>query len=74
MPRCFVYANGLVHCSVCVNHNMTISTIEDVVNDENPTGTENRWHVDNAPTFADGSPNPHPCEREPFRLHYLMVC
>lgn len=70
-----IYAAGLVHCSVCVPKDFPISEIEANVNAANPTGLSHGWKVDDAPTFADGAGNPHPCEQfAATRMHYLMVC
>lgn len=70
-----VYSNGIVHCSVCVPKEMSREEIERLVNLENPSGTMDGWQIDEAPTFAAGSPNPGPCDKFPAeRLHYLMVC
>lgn len=74
MPLSYVYANGCVHCSVCVPKDLPIKEIESVVNSENPTGLDHGWKVDDAPSFATGESNPHPCEQDQTRMHYLMVC
>ena len=70
-----IYTSGLVHCSVCVEKDLSREEIERQVNAMNPTGLSHGWKVDDAPAFSEGSANPHPCEDEPAtRLHYLMVC
>lgn len=74
MPFSYVYATGLVCCSVCVPNHFTAEEIEDVVNQENPTGISSRWKVSTDPTFKEGKPNPCPCEKDPDRMHCLMNC
>ena len=74
MTDLLIYSNGFVHCSICVPEGMSVTEIESEVNLQNPSGTMNGWKVDAAPTFRGGAANPHPCERSPSRLHYLMVC
>ena len=69
-----IYANGIVHCSVCTNIKDE-KRIEQLVNQHNPTGLSYGWHIDSAPKFATGQPNPCSCDRNPkTHKHYLMVC
>jgi hypothetical protein len=69
-----IYSNGIVHCSVCVEKDLSREEIEAQVNAANPAGTTHGWKIDEEP-FAEGAANPHPCEDAPEeRLHYLMVC
>jgi hypothetical protein len=64
---------GIVHCSVCVPKGMTKKQIEEAVNILNPTGTSTKWEIDEN-SFNDGSKNPHICESDKNKKHYLMVC
>jgi hypothetical protein len=66
-----IYSNGLVHCSVCAPIDMDREAVTDAVNAQHPTGVT-PWHISDEP-FADGSPNPSPCNSGPG-LHYLFVC
>lgn len=69
-----VYANGLVHCSICTNVKSK-KRIEELVNLKNPTGLNHKWKVDMTQHFATGQTNPCPCERKSTtHKHYLMVC
>lgn len=68
-----VYAGGVVCCSVCVPREMPREQVETEVSEENPTGLDHGWKISDEP-FSDEQPNPHPCERDAERLHYLMVC
>lgn len=68
-----VYANGIVHCSVCTNVRGK-KKIEVLVNMKNPTGIYSRWRI-SKDKFRDGSSNPCPCEKNPkTHKHYLMEC
>lgn len=70
----YVYASGLVHMSVCVPVTMSRDQVAETASEVNPTGITSQWAVSGEP-FADGSPNPCPCDTEPDdRRHYLLVC
>lgn len=69
-----IYANGIVHCSVCTNVKSR-KRIEELTNLKNPTGISSRWEISTDKTFCGGEPNPCPCERKPkTHKHYLMEC
>lgn len=68
-----IYASGIVACSVCVPHDMPREEIERLVNMESPTGISSRWAIAED-SFADGAENPHECELDTSRLHYLLHC
>jgi hypothetical protein len=71
----YVYALGLVHCSACAPVTMAADQIATAVNLKHPTGISSRWQVSDDPEFAQGAPNPAPCDQEPeARRHWLMVC
>ena len=73
-PLVIIYADGVAHCSVCAEKNLSRQQIEAEVNALSPTGLSGGWKIDEA-RFAGGEANPHPCEDAPDeRLHYLMVC
>lgn len=75
LEQAVVYANGLVHCSVCVPASWDTAKVESVINVINPTGIHSRWSVSGDSTFKDGKPNPCSCNNQPStRKHYLMVC
>lgn len=74
LPRINVYAPiGLCHASVCVEKDTPRAEIESYVNTAHPTGIRSPWSISEE-KFADGSPNPRPCDLIPTRLHYLLVC
>ena len=70
----FVYAKGLIYCSVCAQEEMPCSEIERITNLINPTGVH-PWII-SSENFNDGSINPNKCEKYPNekRLHYLLNC
>ena len=71
----YIYAHGLVACSACAPLAMTPEEIAAAVNAGNPTGISSPWRVSGEPEFAQGQPNPAPCDQEPdVRRHWLMEC
>lgn len=70
----FVYASGIVFCSVCAPENMSRSEVERLVNMQNPSGVT-PWKISEE-RFATGEENPHKCEKydQEKRLHYLLNC
>lgn len=68
-----VYAYGIVHLSVCVPAEMTQENIVEEVNKEHPTGISHGWEI-SSESFKTGEANPHICEKDNLRKHYLMVC
>lgn len=67
-----IYAKGLCACSVCSS--LSLDDTVDRVNMENPTGISSQWRI-STDGFADGSDNPHPCEKYPeTHKHYLFKC
>jgi len=68
-----IYRMGIVHCSVCVPKEMTREEIVAAVNNKAPTGISNGWLI-HEDKFRTGEENPHTCEVNSSRLHYLMVC
>jgi hypothetical protein len=70
----YVYAHGLVHVSACAPVAMTHDQVAAAVNSQHPTGISSSWVVSDEP-FADGTPNPVPCDQDPDgRRHYLLYC
>lgn len=65
---------GLVYLTICAPNAASISEIEATANWKHPTGIESTWQLSDDPTFANGMPNPCPCERTPGRTHYLLNC
>lgn len=72
--RVLVYSEGILRCSVCVADDATSQEIELAVSDLNPTGLAHGWQISKEAVFATGESNPHPCEKEPGRTHWLMEC
>lgn len=73
MSQIYIYANGLVCCSVCAPADMAIEEVTQLVNEQNPTGIH-PWHLSADVTFANGEPMPKPCELNGQRVHYLFNC
>ncbi|MDQ5821949.1 MAG: hypothetical protein M3540_10960 [Actinomycetota bacterium] len=67
------YTVGLCAMSVCAKNEVDRSDIEAHANREHPTGISSRWEITDEP-FADGTPNPTPCNQESSRSHYLLHC
>jgi hypothetical protein len=68
-----IYAKGFVHLSVCAPKSMQREVVEARVNAKHPTGLDHGWKVSENP-FRDGTPNPGPCNDDPDRQHWLLVC
>ena len=68
-----IYSYGIVYCSVCVQKDVPPAQIEKDVNAEHPTGIHSSWKIAKE-NFRSGEANPHQCEHEEDRLHYLLVC
>ena len=68
-----IYSSGLCYCSVCAPVEATRGTIEADVNFQNPTGLDSQWKIADEP-FSCGGDNPHVCESDPNRQHWLLVC
>lgn len=73
MAKVVVYSSGICMASVCAEKGMTPQQVEDEVNIVNPTGISSRWRISDD-AFREGADNPHPCDKEPDRLHYLLSC
>lgn len=71
--RVYLYAHGLVYTSACAPAAMPPEQVEAAVNIESPTGISSCWSLADEP-FADGTPNPGPCDQGPDRRHYLLSC
>lgn len=67
-----IYANGIVHCSVCAPGDMPVEDVEREVNAINMSGVS-PWKVSKE-RFNGGEDNPHTCEKDSGKKHYLMVC
>lgn len=68
-----VYVHGLVYASVCAAADVPAEKVAATVNVTHPTGIAPQWHIASEP-FADGSPNPNPCEQDGSRVHWLLSC
>jgi hypothetical protein len=66
------YAVGLVSASVCTDLPLDEATAW--LNEQYPTGLRHGWTPAEEATFADGRPQPGPCESAPARTHYLFHC
>lgn len=72
-PDVTVYKMGLVYASVCAKKALTKSEVDEAMNRMEPSGIDSAWQVAGEP-FRTGEPNPCPCNQDPSRLHYLLVC
>lgn len=68
-----VYSAGICFASVCAPVGMTLAEIERLANLQVPTGV-GPWRKSHDEAFANGSPNPCPCEMTSSRVHYLLSC
>lgn len=69
-----IYAEGICKMSACVENGTERDEIEQLANISRPTGIASRWTISAEP-FADGKPNPSPCDQHPKdRTHYLLEC
>ncbi|MES2409674.1 MAG: hypothetical protein V4509_05250 [Patescibacteria group bacterium] len=73
MKKIDIYAKGIVACSICSPKEKSIEDIEVEVNAELPTGISSQWKIANE-NFMTGEKNPHECENDKDRLHYLLKC
>jgi hypothetical protein len=74
MNRVEVYNEGIVSMSVCVEKDIPIEEIEELVNLTHPTGISSRWRKSDG-NFKEGKSNPCLCNQFPGeRLHYLLNC
>jgi hypothetical protein len=75
MSEIEIYSQGPVACSVCAPKEMERGEVERLVNLENPTGIESRWHISDDTHFASGHSHPGPCPDNTLtRTHYLLTC
>lgn len=68
-----VYAIGLCNASVCAPKDAPLKNVEGAANRASPTGLDHGWEKADGP-FKTGEPNPCPCNHDPDRLHWLLVC
>lgn len=68
-------AVGICYMSVCVLKHATKKQIEEQANMNQPTGISSKWQLAEDSQFAEGTPNPCPCDKQPeTRMHYLLNC
>lgn len=61
---------GICHMQVCAVNDATNDEILSVCRRENLAGTENNW----ADVIREGEGAPVPCDDDPERTHFLVVC
>lgn len=71
--KTIIYSKGLVACSVCAPKELPKTYIEEDVNSQLPTGIDSKWTISKE-DFQTGEKNPHECEKDPKKLHYLLNC
>jgi hypothetical protein len=69
-----VYSHGLCFASACALTDLDALAVELAVNDEVPTGIAAPWRISEDAHFANGAPNPSPCEKDETRKHWLLSC
>lgn len=69
-----VYSVGLCATSVCAPAALTPEQVEQEVNSISPTGLSSRWKIAHGDRFKGGEPMPNPCESNPDRQHWLLLC
>ncbi len=72
--RTIIYSSGVVCASVCAPKEMPVTEIEEDVNLQLPTGIDSKWKISKDATFKTGEKNPHECEKDEKKLHYLLNC
>ncbi len=69
------YSVGPLSASVCADNSLTPDEVERIFNLVSPSGTTNGWKISEDTYFAQGKPNPCPCDQHPeTRKHYLFEC
>jgi hypothetical protein len=67
-----IYAEGPLSMSVCAPRDMSAGEVAESVNRARP-GENAPWSVSEDAAFADGVPNPGPCDAKPRdRKHWLL--
>ena len=70
-----IYAQGLVHSSVCAPADWTKEQVENAVNGRSPTGISSPWKVSEDTHFRTGEENGYHCTCNGKRTrHWLMSC
>ena len=67
-----IYAWGACYLSCCATKTFDRDAVEHDVNKQHPTGV-GPWTV-SGENFKTGEPNPHQCEDDESRQHWLMSC
>jgi hypothetical protein len=67
-----IYGHGLLYASVCTSLSDEAAT--ERLNFVMPTGTQSAWAIDDEGVFADGTPNPQPCNLNAENRHILFSC
>jgi hypothetical protein len=65
-----IYAMGIITCSACAPATLTAGKVAAAVREQEPGA----WRISSDPEFADGTPNPGPCDTGPGRRHWLLEC
>lgn len=70
----WVYAAGIITCSVCAPGGMDRDVIERQVNHKVPTGIPSKWRITDETHFRTGETMPGDCPDAPGRKHWLLHC
>jgi hypothetical protein len=70
----WVYATGVLTCSVCAPGGMEREVVERQVNHKNPTGISAKWQISDQTHFRTGETMPCDCPDATGRKHWLLHC
>lgn len=70
----WVYAIGILTCSVCAPGGMDRDVVARQVNAKTPTGISSRWRISSDTHFKSGETMPCTCQDAPNRKHWLLEC
>jgi hypothetical protein len=64
-----IYSEGLCYMSVCT----TLDDRDAIESRAGISGARRGWKIHDG-AFANGAPNPCPCDQDSSRMHYLLSC
>lgn len=70
----WVYAVGILSCSVCAPGGMDRDVVARQVNAKTPTGISSKWRISEDTHFVTGETMPCTCQDAPDRKHWLLAC
>ena len=70
----WIYAAGIISCSVCAPGGMDRDVVALQVNHKIPTGISSKWRISDDTHFKSGETIPCDCPDAPGRKHWLLHC